>query len=261
MIIRRVRRHGLITLYRHGDVLVRSLVHCILGLPLCPPRYIAGLWNDFLRNAPVHADAAVQASLQRLCDYVHRTHMATPARRARINAFDTPVLMPRTNNGSESHNSSLNKDTAGSHGKIEGLLNTLKQRNHIAAIRNVQLEALQPPRRRLVRYNVLDVRIREACVNIAAVVAQLLAGMRDMDVGEQRAQQNEVHILLARHCRRMARLLGGAVHAELIGHAPAGDIAPLVDGEAGQVQHVNEVAEVPFDQFDQVEEDDEEEIV
>lgn len=185
MIIRRVRRYGLITLYRRGDAVVRSLVHTILGLPLSPQLYMAGLWTEHLQNAPAHADADTQASMQRLCNYVQRVHMATPARRARLNVFDTPVFLPRTNNGSEAYNSSLNKDSAGSHGKVERLLDTLKQRDHVAAIRITQLEALQPPRPRLPRYNILDVQIRDACANIVPAVEQLLAVMHDMNEGEQ----------------------------------------------------------------------------
>jgi hypothetical protein len=75
----------------------------------------------------------------------------------------------------------------------------------------------------------------------------LLADMCDMNAGEQRAQQRDVHEGLARHCRHMTRLLGGAVHAELKEHAPAENIGPLLDDEANLVTHVNNVAELPID--------------
>jgi hypothetical protein len=167
---------------------------------------------------------------------------------------------------------------AGSHGKIERLLDTLKQRDHVAAIRITQLEALQPPRPRLSRYNILDVQIRDACANIVPAVEQLLAVMHDMNEGEQVreysqlepsshsacdkqvAQWHLVHERLARHCRHMARLLGGAVHAELNEHVPANDTAPLLDDEDGLVAHVDQVAELPIDQFDPAEDDDDDEV-
>lgn len=59
----------------------------------------------------------------------------------------------------------------------------------------------------------------------------------------------------------MARLLGGAVHAELNEHVPANDIAPLLDDEDGLVAHVNQVAELPIDQFDPAEDDDDDEVI
>ncbi len=146
---------------------------------------------------------------------------------------------------------------AGSHGKIESLLNILKQLHHLAAMRNVQLQALQPPRPCERRYNALDVRIRQACDAIVPEVAQMAEHVR--------------HMRLARHCRHMAFLLGGAVHDELQSRVvpvnenelddepPDDEAAGVLPGgvdsnEADFVALMNIVADRPFDELDPAEE-------
>ena len=85
-----------------------TVVHELLGMPLCPPAEVPWLWYNYMRNAPPHPDAAIHNSLQHLLDYYDAEWMATVQRRARVDSFSTPAGLPITDNGNEGNNRGQN---------------------------------------------------------------------------------------------------------------------------------------------------------
>jgi hypothetical protein len=208
-IIAHVQRHNLIAAYRAGDVVVRTVIHELLGMPLCPPAEVLWLWQNHMRNAPPHQDAVIHANLQHFLNYYETEWMANAQRRARVDSYSTPAGLPITDNGNEGNNRGLNMMFRAPHPRCERLFYVLKGLDHMNAIRRMQVVVPgTEPRPSSNRYRDLRQRREQSKQRVQERLAEMRAA---------NAPAQEVADMLRTHLRWCARLLGGGVHPNLVG--------------------------------------------
>jgi hypothetical protein len=143
-----------------------------------------------------------------MIEYINNEFFATHHRMSRINTFDTPNGVPRTSNAAEGYHHKLNATFSTAHPSLSRLLYEIVTSEHLAEIRRRKLAAGCPPRRRKVVYVHLDQRISDAKERLLADIANIQA---HGGIAQQLQERLEQH---ARFC---SRLLGGALHEELVG--------------------------------------------
>jgi hypothetical protein len=171
---------------------------------MCPPQYLEAVFADMFfivvpDGHPLHEQ------LQDVFEYVRTEHMLNVWRRARLNTFDTPNNLARTNNPSEGANRGFQQTYRGAHPQLHVLLNVLNQLDHVASNRRRQLEGQGPwqlPVRREVRYRRVDARI-------TAAKAAVLADTRAIEVQLAGAPDNDGLIVqrVRRFLRHAAKLI------------------------------------------------------
>ena len=135
-LMKRVNKEGLKEAYTRDED-VGSVVHCLMSLPLLPPRAIPDALSDI--QAQVSADNPNASRLQKLIAYVHRQWITKRSiGPARLSVRDN---RSRTNNVLESFHAALRRRIKVSHPNLYAFLNHLQnttadQMSDVARLRN-----------------------------------------------------------------------------------------------------------------------------